>query len=344
MDWVWISEHSIKGIIISKYRSSLHRICFGERRVWRNGRKDIGARQTSQEISWLIFFVCFSLLLGNSSVLPHPVWEGRGEITMTKCDRVPVRRATSLNYLRPGGGPARPNIKSEGNNTLRIQFHACPLSCVVRFHNTPKTQWVVFTATYSSAFYISPSKRKNFIEWTVIEKLKRNSLSFSVGINLAVAWGADGASNIKVTNMCALTVLSSARWQTIEQEGGRLEKLTVEYCVVELTRLGQQTQLNWMTEGLKDSPVLVDFCRKESLTEPKSDRRWRKAWWSVSGGSLATQIHSSGSVTVTVLGLTARSQAAVSPSFTLSLLFTSFSWLEVSTASILTSGVRLSRG
>ena len=248
MDWVWISEHSIKGIIISKYRSSLHRICFGERRVWRNGRKDIGARQTSQEISWLIFFVCFSLLLGNSSVLPHPVWEGRGEITMTKCDRVPVRRATSLNYLRPGGGPARPNIKSEGNNTLRIQFHACPLSCVVRFHNTPKTQWVVFTATYSSAFYISPSKRKNFIEWTVIEKLKRNSLSFSVGINLAVAWGADGASNIKVTNMCALTVLSSARWQTIEQEGGRLEKLTVEYCVVELTRSANKH--NWTTEGL----------------------------------------------------------------------------------------------
>ena len=153
MDWVWISEHSIKGIIISKYRSSLHRICFGERRVWRNGRKDIGARQTSQEISWLIFFVCFSLLLGNSSVLPHPVWEGRGEITMTKCDRVLVRRgepalAISLSYLRPGGGPARLSIKSEGNNTLRIRFHACP-SCLV-------WEWGFITLIKHNGWYLQP--------------------------------------------------------------------------------------------------------------------------------------------------------------------------------------------
>ena len=113
MDWVWTSEHSIKEIIISKYRSSLYWICFGKWRVWSEGkeRKDTDASQTSQEISWLIFFVCFSLLLGNSSVLPHPAWEGRGEITMTKCDRVLVRRGESYHWTISdlvGGPPWQP--------------------------------------------------------------------------------------------------------------------------------------------------------------------------------------------------------------------------------------------
>ena len=58
---------------------------------------------------------------------------------------------------------------------------------------------------------------------------------------------------------------------------------------------------------------------------------------------MATQIHSSGSVTETVLEVVEVVEVVrVSvPSFTVWLLFTSFSWLEVRTASILTSVVRL---
>ena len=142
--------------------------------------------------------------------------------------------------------------------------------------------------------------------------------------------------------MCARR--SSARRQNIEREGGERWRNWL-WSIALLNWQGRSHTRHQHTTGrLKHSPVLVDFCRKESLTVPKSDRRWRKACWSLSGGSFATQIHSSGSVTVTVLRETVGSQTAISPSFTLSLLLTSFSWLEVSTASILTSGVRLSRG
>ena len=95
--------------------------------------------------------------------------------------------------------------------------------------------------------------------------------------------------------------------------------------------------------ALDNSPVLLDFCRKHSLTLPKSARRSWKAWWEVSGGSLATQIHSSGSVTVIVL--TVGSQLADSPAFTaclsarVSLLLTSVALWEAVRASMLT-GVR----
>ena len=92
--------------------------------------------------------------------------------------------------------------------------------------------------------------------------------------------------------------------------------------------------------ALDNSPVLLDFCRKHSLTLPKSARRSWKAWWEVSGGSLATQIHSSGSVTVIVL--TVGSQLADSPAFTaclsarVSLLLTSVALWEAVRASMLT--------
>ena len=70
MDWVWTSEHSIKEIIISKYRSSLYWICFGKWRVWSEGKERYWC-QSDQSGDFLINFLClFSFIVGQQFCPP----------------------------------------------------------------------------------------------------------------------------------------------------------------------------------------------------------------------------------------------------------------------------------